>query len=526
MKTRTALAIASLLTLIGCAVEPAAASDLKIDFQQHIAPLIREKCMPCHDDDLRQGELRLNNRANLLRGGVSGKAVAPGDSSASLLIERISGSERGPQMPLTGPLSQEEIERFRAWIDQDAPWDGPLEAAPKPLLVPAEAAALFAAVRRNDGKAVAAALDAAPALISSRDEDGSSPLMLASIYGDAVMMRDLLGRDADANAKNIFGNTALMWVADDFDKANLLVDSGADVNARDEDGFTPAMAAVQTPAGFRTLHLLIENGADIKAALANGTNLLHMAAGAGALRSVELLMQKGLDVNSRRRNGSTALISALAAQRTEVAEFLLKNGADPNLTQRDGSSAIDAASLAGDLASVKLLQKAGANVNQRGLGGYTPLMWAAYSYQPNYQLVGWLLDHGADVTPAGRRRSDRPSAGGTQGRQEIAGNAGRRCAVSDEGTEVKKVRQLTLAGLIIAALAPLGAEPAATLGSRAEGRSFGRRQEPAAARGDRSDLLQEVRVHLLSQRFLSGRRCRRRSRKGIRRQRGGRARKR
>ena len=401
MKLSARLTVLATIGFCCLAADLPPASDLKVDFQQHIAPLIREKCMPCHDTEMRQGELRLNNRTNFLRGGVTGSAIEPGDSAASLLIHRIASSENGPQMPLTGPLSEEEIGRLRAWIDQGAPWTGTLVAAPEKLEVSDEAAALFESIRQLDQNRVARALDATPWLAKARDEDGSSPLMLAGLYADAGMMRLLLERDADPNAKNVFGATALMWVADDFEKAKLLIDASADVNARDEDGYTPSMVAAGTPRGGRTLGMLIESGADLEAERPNGTGLLQIAAGSGALQSVELLLEKGLDVNHRQRNGRTALIAALSGEYFDIARLLLEQGANPAFDQRDGTSAIGLAAIGGDLETVKLLVKAGADVNQVGRGGYTPLMWATYSYQPNYSLVGWLMANGVEVGAKG-----------------------------------------------------------------------------------------------------------------------------
>jgi hypothetical protein len=65
----------------------------------------------------------------MLAGGASGPAIVPGDSGASLLIEKVSG-QRGAIMPASGePLTAAQIATLRAWIDAGAVWP---ETAPIP----------------------------------------------------------------------------------------------------------------------------------------------------------------------------------------------------------------------------------------------------------------------------------------------------------------------------------------------------------------------------------------------------------
>ena len=64
--------------------------------------------------------LRLDTAHRLQSGGESGQALVPGHSDESLVIDAITGSE-GWRMPPEGePLSESEIAKFRAWIDQGA----------------------------------------------------------------------------------------------------------------------------------------------------------------------------------------------------------------------------------------------------------------------------------------------------------------------------------------------------------------------------------------------------------------------
>ncbi len=69
------------------------------------------------------GQLRLDSRQLVTQGGISGKALVPGKSVDSLLLQRIQGQEDKARMPLDSePLKDEQIQLIRDWIDQGAPW--------------------------------------------------------------------------------------------------------------------------------------------------------------------------------------------------------------------------------------------------------------------------------------------------------------------------------------------------------------------------------------------------------------------
>jgi len=106
------------------------AASRPVDFVRDIQPLLAARCNDCHGADEEQGQLRLDAKAIVMRGGKSGPLLAPGKSEESLLIKRLVGIG-GKQMPLEDePLSKAEIGLIRAWIDQGAKWpDGVGSAA-------------------------------------------------------------------------------------------------------------------------------------------------------------------------------------------------------------------------------------------------------------------------------------------------------------------------------------------------------------------------------------------------------------
>ncbi|KAA5546886.1 DUF1553 domain-containing protein [Roseiconus nitratireducens] len=105
----------------------AGASDTTIDFNRDIRPLLFDHCITCHgpDEAERAAGLRLDTEqaAKEDLGGYA--AVVPGDADASELILRITAEDEDMRMPPPehqDRLSDAEIELFRRWIDQGAPY--------------------------------------------------------------------------------------------------------------------------------------------------------------------------------------------------------------------------------------------------------------------------------------------------------------------------------------------------------------------------------------------------------------------
>jgi hypothetical protein len=93
------------------------------NFSQDILPIFQQGCnlgIRCHAEAVGQSELKLEGYATLMKGGRSGRAIVPGDPGASLLYKRVTGAIP-PRMPLDNPpLSAEQIELIRKWIDAGA----------------------------------------------------------------------------------------------------------------------------------------------------------------------------------------------------------------------------------------------------------------------------------------------------------------------------------------------------------------------------------------------------------------------
>ena len=110
-----------------------------------------------------------------------------------------------------------------------------------------------------------------PTLATRRSSDGFTPLHYAAFFGTAEVAALLLAQGADpgAVAENEMRVQPLHSAAavQATETARLLLDAGADPNARQEGGFRPIDAAVQS--GNEELYaLLVERGAELPGSVA------------------------------------------------------------------------------------------------------------------------------------------------------------------------------------------------------------------------------------------------------------------
>lgn len=65
---------------------PPAASKSDLSFDKDIQPLLQNSCVRCHGSERPKGNLRLDSREAVLKGGEDGKVIVPGDSKKSWLV--------------------------------------------------------------------------------------------------------------------------------------------------------------------------------------------------------------------------------------------------------------------------------------------------------------------------------------------------------------------------------------------------------------------------------------------------------
>ncbi|HQZ69606.1 MAG TPA: DUF1549 domain-containing protein, partial [Planctomycetaceae bacterium] len=99
----------------------ATAEDVQQFFETHVRPVLVENCIDCHGPQKQSGDLRLDSRAAMLKGGESGPALIPGDAAGSLIIQatRYDGDL---QMPPKAPLPETQKQALAQWVAAGAHW--------------------------------------------------------------------------------------------------------------------------------------------------------------------------------------------------------------------------------------------------------------------------------------------------------------------------------------------------------------------------------------------------------------------
>ena len=181
----------------------------------------------------------------------------------------------------------------------------------------------------------------------------------------------------------------------DFALVESLIEKGTSVNVR-FDNVTLLHVAAEM-GSLPMAKLLIDKGADVNAKITDGDGRtpLHLVTGlSGNLPMAKLLIDKGADVNDKDEDGYTPLHFAVTEDNLPMAKLLIDSGANVNdKTENSGTAALHWAAIRNNLPMAKLLIDSGANVNDKITDGYTPLHFAAR--QMNGMLVDMLMQVGA-----------------------------------------------------------------------------------------------------------------------------------
>ncbi|MBD0369478.1 MAG: ankyrin repeat domain-containing protein [Pyrinomonadaceae bacterium] len=239
--------------------------------------------------------------------------------------------------------------------------------------------------------------------VNEKDASGRTALMIAANRGHTYVVQLLLESGADANARDNQGMTAIEAASSrgferivsmlkkfstvpqaeqdngrsfksaasprlslhravddgDFAALNSLISSGADLNARSNDEWTPLMLA--TIKGHTAMvEALLKNGADVNARNRKGWTALMFAVSMSDADTIRMLHMGGANVNARDKEGKTALMQAVNENNRESLKILLEVGADINLEDYSGETALDIARRRGYKEMVELLRRSGA----------------------------------------------------------------------------------------------------------------------------------------------------------------------
>lgn len=357
----------------------------------------------------------------LLKAGVSSNATGPlGETAlhtcaragrvaaAKLLIASgaaidVIESWRG-QTPLMWAAAERQPEMMRMLIEAGADinarsalqnWERQRTQEPRDKWMPPGGLTPLLFAAREGCVECVRVLAAARADLDLVDAESQSPIVLALINGHVDVAAALIAAGADVNVADRVGRTALYAAVDlhtvpasnrpapretddklsSLDVIKMLLERRADVDAalraalpyrtkldRGGDGVlgagtTPLLRAAKA-GDIPVIKLLLEKGADAKAATRNGVNGVMMAAGVGtreedmtgrsktpqdAVDTIQLLAAAGTDVNGADSQGRTALHGAAMWGLTDVIRLLHQKGANINAMDKRGLTPLDGA---------------------------------------------------------------------------------------------------------------------------------------------------------------------------------------
>ncbi len=92
-----------------------------VDFHRDVAPILREYCVGCHNNEDLDGDLSVETFNLLIKGGENGKPIKPGNRTDSLLAKFITKRAKPHMPPRKEPQpALEQIDTILQWIDQGA----------------------------------------------------------------------------------------------------------------------------------------------------------------------------------------------------------------------------------------------------------------------------------------------------------------------------------------------------------------------------------------------------------------------
>lgn len=132
---KSLLIVAAGLLIAAVAWLPGSSS--KVDYNTAVKPILNKHCMSCHGGVKKKGGFSLLTREEALAPTESGKqAIIPGDADGSEMIRRLTSHDPEERMPYRKePLSSDEIDILKQWIEDGAPWE--LHWAYRPVEKPA-----------------------------------------------------------------------------------------------------------------------------------------------------------------------------------------------------------------------------------------------------------------------------------------------------------------------------------------------------------------------------------------------------
>jgi ankyrin repeat protein len=315
---------------------------------------------------------RSRDPVSALQNQVADRAANPGPVG----ITSSRGSQTGPQADLLRAVTWGESKRTEVLLR--------LGSDPNIIDKNGDTPLIIAATRGY--VAIADLLIESGANLNAKNYAGNTALIEASAKGDPELVRLLLSGDADAKTRNLAGLSAAdaAMQSGHPEIVRILRSGGrAPTSSQVSEDYSPSWNEARLdPAGkgdasslqqavkeanLEKATSLLAKGADVNARDMNGWTPLMNAAFQGHSALVGLLLAHKADPNRTTLNeGRTPLAIAARQHNISIVRILLSAGADPNIRDRSGATAMSDAQRSGDAAIGRLLKQAGVRTPSYG----------------------------------------------------------------------------------------------------------------------------------------------------------------
>jgi ankyrin repeat protein len=198
--------------------------------------------------------------------------------------------------------------------------------------------------------------------VNVKNGSGLTPTAMGILSLHLEIVKYLIEKGANVNQKNALGGTLLMTAAyvDRPEIVKYLIEKGADIDAKNKKGDTacylaksPELKALLCSGGgydiFQAIKYyiparvkdLVEAGANVNAKENDGSTPLIIASQSGHLDIVKYLVEKGANVNAADVTGVTALMFSSKIGYLDIVKYLVEKGADINAKDKKGKTACD-----------------------------------------------------------------------------------------------------------------------------------------------------------------------------------------
>lgn len=259
-------------------------------------------------------------------------------------------------------------------------------------------AAIFAAIHYEEPNEFLQLLVKHGANVNVFSDGDGTPLTATLANGHYESAKLVLNAGADVNAKGEDDRLPLLIAVDDehsnLDMVEMILEKGAKVGVTDEDGRTPLAIAVEN-GNSAVAKMILQRGANPNDC-SSGTPVLAQAARDGNVDIVALLMERAANVTHVDEEGYAPIhLAAIEGHLAVLKKLLLKQDPDSVKDHPSGWTPAILAASAGHADILECLAENGFDFKQADDNGLTPLLAAAtYGYA---NVADVLIRAGADV---------------------------------------------------------------------------------------------------------------------------------